>query len=152
MGSAALTIFFEYDVEDALRTLVLAGEVFIAVTYAATVCQALQSSEVAQPGQQSLMRPLRAGFRLSCPRNRIPNKRISGHSQACFVLHDFTPHMHDLTHRGPARCLTRLGCPAVLSDTTVKDSLHDQLATGVQRWCCHDCELNGLVTGLFVVN
>lgn len=35
------------------------------------------------------------------------------------------------------------------ADATVKDSLHDQLATGVQRWCC---VLNGPVTGLFIVD
>jgi hypothetical protein len=39
---------------------------------------------------------------------------------------------------------------ALLSDMTVKDSLHDQLATGVQRWCFYDRMLNGPVTGLFV--
>ena len=62
-------------------------------------------------------------------------------------MHDFTPYARlDAPRSGTVP--HPLGLPALLSDATVKDSLHNQLATGVQRRCCHDCVLIGIVTGL----
>lgn len=61
----------------------------------------IQSSEVqdlpSRPPKVSQDRS-KPGFTLSCPRNRILNKRISGHSQARFVLHDFTPSCTEVRH------------------------------------------------------